>query len=203
MILSKGNSSPVSKICFASKRYFDLFFGVFCALMLLPVTLILAALVAVFSGFPVIYWSRRVGKDDQEFLMPKFRTMSNKTPELATHQLDRPDLWIEPLGHILRRTSLDELPQIWCIIRGDMSFVGPRPALYSQADLIQKRRELGISKFRPGLTGLAQINGRDELSLQEKVKLDHQYVRKWSFALDLVILFRTVLRVLGDKTVIH
>ena len=192
-----------ARFAFILKRIFDIALATICAFFLFPLISILALLVLVSSGSPVIHWSNRIGKNDKPFLMPKFRTMSLNTPLVATHMLENPEQWVTPLGRWLRKTSLDELPQLWSIFCGEMSFVGPRPALFSQHDLIQKRRTLGISHFRPGLTGLAQVNGRDELKLSEKISLDLKYVRRWSLALDVMILFQTLKKVFVDKTVSH
>ena len=137
-------------------------------LLLFPI-LVISLLVYISSGRPVLYWSDRIGKEGSIFSMPKFRTMRTNTPEIATHKLDDPDIFLTPIGRILRKTSLDELPQIWSIIIGDMNFVGPRPALFNQDDLIDLRIKEGVDKLLPGITGWAQVNGRDELSISDKV----------------------------------
>ncbi len=185
------------------KRTFDLGF-VFLGMPLLFV-LIPLLMVAVFltdSG-PILYWSQRIGRHNKTFKMPKFRTMRIDTPAVATHLLKDPDQWLTPLGGFLRRTSLDELPQLWSILKGDMSFVGPRPALFNQDDLIALRAKYGVHALTPGLTGWAQVNGRDQLSIPDKVKLDVEYMQKRSFWFDLYILWLTFLRVVRSEGVSH
>lgn len=185
------------------KRLFDLFLSI-SALAILIIPIFLIALVVRFtSKGPVIYWSDRVGRNNKIFSMPKFRTMRIDTPAVATHLLDDPNQFLTPAGPFLRKTSLDELPQLWSIIKGDMSFVGPRPALFNQDDLITLRTQFGVDKALPGLTGWAQINGRDELPIPEKVKLDVEYVRRQSFFWDLKIIFLTFLKVIRRDGVVH
>jgi O-antigen biosynthesis protein WbqP len=185
------------------KRAFDLLLALILSTIgVLPATLV-AILVRLTSRGPVLYWSDRVGQDNHIFSMPKFRTMKIDTPALATHLLGNPASRLTPVGGFLRKTSLDELPQLWSIIRGDMSFVGPRPALFNQYDLITLRTRAGVHKVPCGLTGWAQINGRDELSILEKVKLDADYVRRRSFVLDLKIIALTVLRAVRGDGVSH
>jgi len=185
------------------KRPFDLLL----ALLILPVLLFPIILVSLFvkctSKGPIVYWSDRVGRDNKIFKMPKFRTMLIDTPVLATHLLPDPKRFLTPIGSFLRKSSLDELPQLWSIVRGDMSFVGPRPALFNQDDLIALRKEHGVDLVLPGLTGWAQINGRDELPISDKVKLDVDYVENQSFVLDLKIIFLTILKVLLRKDIQH
>ena len=152
---------------------------------------------------PALYWSQRVGRDNRLFAMPKFRSMRIDTPEVATHLLERPEQWLTPIGGFLRSSSLDELPQLWNILRGDMSFVGPRPSLHNQHDLIALRTREGVHTLRPGLTGWAQINGRDELPNDRKVALDAWYLQHRSMLLDFRILLRTVLKVLHREGVSH
>ncbi|MBT9551212.1 MAG: sugar transferase [Hydrogenophaga sp.] len=185
------------------KRAFDLLLVV-CAglLLLLPIGLI-ALLVRWTSPGPALYWSDRVGRNNRIFKMPKFRSMRLDTPAVATHLLSEPDQYLTPVGPFLRRTSLDELPQLWSIFRGDMSLVGPRPALFNQHDLIQLRTEAGVERLVPGLTGWAQINGRDELPIPDKVRLDAEYLRRQSFGFDLKIIVLTVWRVLRRDGVNH
>lgn len=178
------------------KRCVDLAIALVAALILATPMLIIAAAVRLTSKGPALYWSKRVGRDNQIFLMPKFRSMRTDTPQLATHLLTNSDQWITPLGRILRVTSLDEMPQLYNILRGDMSFVGPRPALFNQDDLIALRTACGVSQIVPGLTGWAQINGRDELSIPDKVKLDEFYLQNQSLLLDLKILVLTFFKVL-------
>jgi len=165
--------------------------------------LVVAVLVIVTSKGPVLYWSDRVGRKNKIFKMPKFRSMRMDTPAVATHLLSDPDVFLSPIGGFLRRTSLDELPQIWSILKGDMSFVGPRPALFNQDDLIALRTEYGVDKLVPGLTGWAQVNGRDELPIPEKVALDVEYVKRQSFLFDLYILWMTFLKVIKRDGVSH
>lgn len=177
------------------KRAFDvLLASVLLVLFALPMLLIAAA-VRLTSKGPALYWSERVGQGNRLFPMPKFRSMRIEAPVVATHLLNDSQCWITPLGHVLRRTSLDELPQLWSILKGDMSFVGPRPALFNQDDLIALRAAQGIDRLRPGLTGWAQINGRDELAIPEKVQLDAEYSRGQSLAWDIRILLLTAIKV--------
>ena len=178
--------------------------GALCALVLfLPLILMIALLVRVTSRGSVLYWSSRVGRYNKLFMMPKFRTMRVDTPAVATHLLANPKDWLTPIGPFLRKSSLDELPQLLSILKGDMSFVGPRPALFNQDDLIALRTELGVHELLPGLTGWAQINGRDELPVSDKVKLDAEYLHKRSFRFDLMILWLTLLKVLRRDGVSH
>lgn len=185
------------------KRAFDLLFaGVAGMLCLLPL-LMIVVLVRMTSRGPILYWSDRIGCNNVMFKMPKFRTMRVETSAVATHLLPEPSAWLTPMGSFLRKTSLDELPQLWSILKGDMSFVGPRPALFNQDDLIALRIQHGVHKLVPGLTGCAQVNGRDELSLSEKVTFDVEYLQYQSFARDLFILWRTFVNVLTRKGVSH
>lgn len=178
--------------------------GALCALVLfLPLILMIAVLVRITSKGPALYWSSRVGRHNKLFMMPKFRTMRVDTPAVATHLLANPKDWLTPIGPFLRKSSLDELPQLLSILKGDMSFVGPRPALFNQDDLIALRTELGVHELLPGLTGWAQINGRDELPVSDKVKLDAEYLHKRSFRFDLRILWLTLLKVLRRDGVSH
>lgn len=185
------------------KRVFDLLFASLGGIVCLPFILVITMLVRVSARGPALYWSNRVGRNNVLFKMPKFRTMRLETPAMATHLLSNPNGWLTPIGGFLRKTSLDELPQLWNILKGDMSFVGPRPALFNQDDLVALRIQYGVHQLVPGLTGWAQINGRDELSIPEKVKLDVEYMQRQSFVLDLCILSRTVIRVLARKGVSH
>ena len=150
-----------------------------------------------------LYWSDRVGKNNKIFKMPKFRSMLTDTPAVATHVLDNPDIYLSPIGGFLRRSSLDELPQLFLVLKGDMSFVGPRPALYNQDDLITLRTEKGVDKLLPGITGWAQVNGRDELSIPDKVELDVEYLKRQSFWFDMKILWMTFLKVIKRDGVSH
>lgn len=172
------------------------------AMLLLPMALIAVA-VRVTSPGPALYWSNRVGRYNTIFSMPKFRTMWINTPAVATHLLDNPDRHLTPLGAFLRKTSLDELPQLWSVLKGDMSLVGPRPALFNQDDLIGMRTRFGVDQLPPGLTGWAQINGRDELPIVDKVKLDVYYLDNRSTWFDLKILFKTFLSVIRRDGVSH
>lgn len=171
-------------------------------MLALPVLLV-AALVRLTSPGPVFYWSDRVGRHNQIFQMPKFRSMRVGTPAVATHLLKNPQTYLTPLGPFLRKSSIDELPQLWSILIGDMSFVGPRPALFNQDDLISLRTQHGVNELLPGLTGWAQVNGRDELPVPEKVALDVVYLQKQSFWFDIRILWLTAMRVIGSVGVTH
>lgn len=185
------------------KRIIDLVLSVFAGVLLLLPVILVGILVRLTSKGPVLYWSDRVGQENKIFRMPKFRSMHINTPAVATHLLSDPDRYLTPIGGFLRKSSLDELPQIWSIIKGDMSFVGPRPALFNQEDLIELRTRAGIHRLAPGLTGWAQINGRDELPIPQKVALDIEYMKKKSLWLDLKIIFLTVLKVLRRDNVLH
>lgn len=185
------------------KRLFDLCLALFSMVFLLIPFLVVAVLVKATSAGQTLYWSDRVGRHNVIFKMPKFRTMRVETPAMATHLLPDPKQFLTPIGSFLRKSSLDELPQLWSILKGDMSFVGPRPALFNQEDLIALRSQSGVDKLLPGLTGWAQINGRDELPIPEKVKLDVDYLNSQSFWLDLKIIFLTFLRVLRRDGVQH
>jgi O-antigen biosynthesis protein WbqP len=183
------------------KRLFDLALAIPAALaLLLPIALIALA-VRLTSPGPALYWSDRVGRHNRLFKMPKFRSMRTDTPAVATHLLDNPARWLTPIGPFLRKSSLDELPQLWSILKGDMSFVGPRPALFNQDDLIALRTEAGVHALVPGLTGWAQINGRDELPIPQKVALDAEYLRRRSLGFDLRILWLTAVKVLRREGV--
>ena len=185
------------------KRVFDLFFGVILLLSLVIIMLFIAIAIRRTSKGSVLYWSDRVGKNNKIFKMPKFRSMLTDTPAVATHLLDNPDTYLSPIGGFLRRSSLDELPQLFSVLKGDMSFVGPRPALFNQDDLIALRTEKGVDKLLPGITGWAQVNGRDELSIPDKVVLDVEYLNRQSFWFDIKILWMTFLRVMKRDGVSH
>ena len=188
---------------YPGKRLLD---GLLAVAALIPTAvpmLLIALLVKLTSPGPVLYWSDRVGRGNRIFKMPKFRSMRVDTPAVATHLLADPAAWLTPVGSFLRKTSLDELPQLWSILKGDMSFVGPRPALYNQDDLIALRTGQGVHELAPGLTGWAQVNGRDELPIPEKVKLDVEYLRRQSFGFDLRILWLTFVKVLRRDGVSH
>ena len=185
------------------KRLFDVLLAGVVAVLLLPLIVLVALAVKLTSSGPVLYWSDRIGKDNTIFKMPKFRSMKTGAPAVATHLLQNPDQLLTPIGRFLRQSSLDELPQLWSILKGDMSFVGPRPALFNQDDLIQLRTEKGVHKLLPGLTGWAQVNGRDELPIPQKVDLDAEYLERQSFGFDLKILCLTFLKVIKQDDVAH
>jgi O-antigen biosynthesis protein WbqP len=185
------------------KRLFDLCITLTVAVLLALPCLLVALAVKLTSRGPVLYWSDRVGQHNRIFKMPKFRSMRIDTPVVATHLLTRPEAWLTPIGGFLRKSSLDELPQLWSILTGDMSLVGPRPALYNQDDLIALRTERGVHTLVPGLTGWAQINGRDELPIPAKVELDAHYLAHRSLALDCRILLLTAVKVLRRDGVTH
>jgi O-antigen biosynthesis protein WbqP len=185
------------------KRVFDLALVIVATVILALPILIVAMAVPLTSPGPVLYWSDRVGRGNHIFKMPKFRSMRIDTPAVATHLLERPEQWLTPIGSFLRKSSLDELPQLWSILKGDMSFVGPRPALFNQADLIGMRTKERVHDLVPGLTGWAQVSGRDELPISQKVALDVDYLRRRSLLFDLKILWLTVLKVLSRDGVSH
>ena len=185
------------------KRLIDLIL-LLIALVFLAIPMLIVAMIVKFtSPGPIVFWSDRVGQYNRIFRMPKFRTMQINTPNVATHLLVGADIYLTPVGGFLRKSSLDELPQLWSVLAGDMSFVGPRPALYNQDDLIAMRTERGVEVLVPGITGWAQVNGRDELDLTEKVHLDAQYLQKQSIGFDFYILFLTVLKVFKREGVSH
>ncbi len=186
-----------------SKRLFDLIFASIGLIFLAVPMGLIAILVKLTSRGPVLYWSDRVGVDNKIFRMPKFRTMRCGAPVVATHLLSDPTRYLTPIGHFLRTASLDELPQLFCILKGGLSFVGPRPALYHQDDLVALRNELGVQCLVPGLTGWAQIHGRDELPIPVKVQLDAYYLMNRDFILDMKILLWTPLKVLRGEGVSH
>jgi O-antigen biosynthesis protein WbqP len=185
------------------KRLVDLILTLVAAVLLLLPVLMVSMLVKLTSKGPVLYWSDRVGKNNAIFKMPKFRSMKLDTPEVATHLLADPKSVLTPVGDFLRKFSLDELPQLWCILKGDMSFVGPRPALFNQNDLVALRTEQGVHKLVPGLTGWAQVNGRDELPIPQKVAFDVEYLKYQTFWFDIKILWLTFLKVLQRDGVSH
>lgn len=183
------------------KRLFDFLMSLIAIIILSPVILIVALAVKFTSPGPMLFKQRRIGKDNIEFKIYKFRTMRIDTPNVPTHLLENPEQWITPIGKFLRKTSLDELPQLFNILKGEMSIVGPRPALYNQLDLKGMRTEVGVNKLVPGLTGWAQINGRDEIPLSLKVNLDKEYLDRMNFFFDIKIIFMTVLSVLKSDGV--
>jgi O-antigen biosynthesis protein WbqP len=185
------------------KRIFDLLLAFSILVFLAAPLLLIYIAVRLSSKGPALYWSDRIGKDNETFKMPKFRSMLIGTPAVATHLLDNPDVYLSPIGGFLRRFSLDELPQLFSVLKGDMSFIGPRPALYNQDDLIALRTEKGVDKLLPGITGWAQVNGRDELSIPDKVVLDVEYLNRQSFWFDMKILWMTFLKVIKRDGVSH
>jgi O-antigen biosynthesis protein WbqP len=185
------------------KRGFDILLVLLAGVILLLPLAIVAMMVMLTSQGPALYWSDRVGRHNTIFKMPKFRSMRVGTPTVATHLLADPEAALTPIGSFLRKTSLDEIPQLWSIFKGDMSFVGPRPALFNQVDLIELRTQNGVDDLVPGLTGWAQINGRDNIPIPDKVAFDCEYLRKQSFAFDLYILWLTFMRVLRQDDVVH
>jgi O-antigen biosynthesis protein WbqP len=185
------------------KRIFDFLIALSLLIFFSPLLLLIALLVKFTSKGSVLYWSDRVGHNNEIFSMPKFRSMQIDTPPVATHLLNDPHKYLTPIGKFLRRSSLDELPQLWSIVKGYMSFVGPRPALYNQNDLILLRTQCGVHHLTPGLTGWAQVNGRDELPIPQKVKLDVEYMHKKTFGFDLYIMWLTFLKVMQGDGVSH
>ncbi|MBC7620800.1 MAG: sugar transferase [Candidatus Saccharibacteria bacterium] len=185
------------------KRVFDLLLASAAAVVVAVPVLLVALLVRLTSPGPALYWSDRVGRHNAIFKMPKFRSMRVGTPAVATHLLTDPGAYLTPVGSFLRKSSLDELPQLWSILAGDMSFVGPRPALFNQHDLVALRTQRGVHELVPGLTGWAQINGRDELPIPDKVKLDVEYLQRQSLWLDLRILWMTFMKVIRRDGVAH
>jgi O-antigen biosynthesis protein WbqP len=185
------------------KRLIDIAGGLLGMVLFSPLLALIAVAVRLESRGPALHWSRRVGRYNRIFAMPKFRTMRVGTPDVATHLLADPHQWVTPLGRFLRRTSLDELPQFWSVLVGDMSLVGPRPALFNQDDLVALRTQCGVHVLRPGVTGWAQINGRDELPIPEKVRLDQEYLERRSLAFDLRILLSTLTQAFAGRGVSH
>ena len=185
------------------KRLFDILLALLLLVVTSPPMLAIIVLIRVTSPGPAVYWSDRVGIDNTIFRMPKFRTMRADTPQVPTHLLKNPERYVTAVGSFLRKYSLDELPQFWSILLGDMSFVGPRPALFNQADLINLRTGKGIHKVKPGITGWAQVNGRDELPIPVKVSYDEFYLKNRSFTLDMKILLMTLFKVLRSEGVTH
>jgi len=185
------------------KRVLDLLAALVLTVCLLVPLALVALMVRLTSPGPVLYWSDRVGRNNRIFKMPKFRSMRVGTPAVATHLLASPDSYLTPIGSFLRKSSLDELPQLWSILAGDMSFVGPRPALFNQQDLIELRTQQGVHLLTPGLTGWAQINGRDEIPIPQKVALDREYLERQSLGFDMQILLRTAIKVIQRDNVTH
>ncbi len=185
------------------KRSFDILVSLSALLLLSPLLLVVGIMVRIASPGPALHWSKRIGRGNRLFWMPKFRTMRIDTPQLPTHLLTDPGRWVAPGGRFLRATSLDELPQLWSVLRGHMSLVGPRPALFNQDDLVELRTQEGVHLLRPGITGWAQINGRDELPIPLKVEFDAEYARRMSFLFDLKVMVLTVVRALAGRGVSH
>lgn len=185
------------------KRAVDIFGALAALIVLSPILLSLAVAVRMESTGPALHWSRRVGRRSALFRMPKFRSMRTGAPDIATHLLPDPQAWITPLGRFMRRTSLDEIPQFWSVLTGDMSLVGPRPALFNQHDLVALRTAAGVDALRPGITGWAQINGRDELPIPQKVQLDQDYMARMSPTLDLRIMALTLIKAFSGGGVTH
>jgi len=185
------------------KRLLDFILALNLCLLFAPGIVLVGLAVKLTSKGPILYWSDRVGRENNIFKMPKFRSMKSDAPIVATHMLQNPGNWLTPIGGFIRRSSLDELPQLWSILKGDMSFVGPRPALFNQADLIALRTQMCVSDLRPGVTGWAQINGRDELSISQKVQFDFEYLQRRSFIFDLKIMWLTLSKVISSKGVSH
>lgn len=185
------------------KRFFDLIVVIVAGMIFAIPVLVVAVAVGLTSKGPILYWSKRVGKNNRLFNMPKFRTMRVDTPVLPTHLLGNPDDYLTSIGSFLRKSSLDELPQLWCILIGNMSVVGPRPALSNQQDLIDARTEKGIHLIKPGLTGWAQVNGRDEIELAKKVQLDYEYLDKKSLIFDLYVVLLTFYKVVKREGIQH
>ena len=185
------------------KRLFDVLLASIAIFLLAVPILLVTVCVWVTSKGPAIYWSQRVGRNNRLFNMPKFRSMRTDTPAVATHLLPDPKAYLTPIGSFLRKSSLDELPQLWSILKGDMSFVGPRPALYNQDDLIALRTQAEVHLLQPGLTGWAQVNGRDELPIPDKVKLDVEYIKRQSMWFDVFILWLTIVKVIKRDGVSH
>jgi O-antigen biosynthesis protein WbqP len=185
------------------KRFFDFNLAIILIIVLLPLFILVSVIIKLTSKGPIFYWSDRIGRNNVIFKMPKFRSMNVDTPALATHLIKNPEIYLSPVGKILRNSSLDELPQLFSILIGDMSFVGPRPALFNQNDLIDLRTKKNLSFLLPGLTGWAQINGRDDLSIVEKVRFEEEYLYKKSFWFDFKILWRTFLKVFKKQGISH
>jgi O-antigen biosynthesis protein WbqP len=199
----RGLAPLLRLVAIMSKRLFDICLAMLIAALGLVLLLLVALSVRLTSKGPALYWSDRVGRNNRIFKMPKFRSMRMGTPAVATHLLQNAEAALTPIGSFLRKSSLDEMPQLWSILKGDMSFVGPRPALFNQDDLIALRTEAGVDKLLPGLTGWAQVNGRDSVSIAEKVQLDTQYLHRKSLVFDLYIIWLTFLRVIQREDVSH
>ena len=185
------------------KRFFDIIVSVVFLILLLPIYFLVVIAITFSSSESIIYYSKRIGKNGKTFMMPKFRTMNSNTPEIASHLINNPMRHYTLMGYFLRKYSLDELPQLFSVIKGDMSIVGPRPALYNQYDLINLRIQKNLYILQPGITGWAQVNGRDDISINKKVEYDYEYLRRRTFLFDLYIIFLTVYKVLKKDSVLH
>ena len=185
------------------KRTLDILIALVGLMLSAPIAVAIAVAIKATSRGPVLFWSERIGQDNEPFQMPKFRTMQVATPLVATHLLRNPKSYLTPIGGFLRRSSLDEIPQLWSVLKADMSFVGPRPALLNQYELIRLRTVLGIHHLRPGITGWAQINGRDEISITDKVALDNEYLVDKTMLVDIKIFFLTFSAILSRRSVSH
>ena len=185
------------------KRLIDIVFSLFVLMLFLAPSLIIAILIKIESKGSVLYWSLRIGKDGMIFEMPKFRSMTVDTPEVETNKLLSPENYLTRVGAILRKTSLDEVPQFFSVLKGDMSIVGPRPALCSQQDLNHQRKKYGIDKLKPGITGWAQVNGRDDMSLSQKTAFDLEYLERQNLFFDLKVIIKTVGVILAQKNITH
>lgn len=190
-------------VFFDTKRAFDVILSIFFICLFFLPFLIIAILIKIDSKGPLIYWSNRIGRYNRIFRMPKFRSMVENSPLIASHLLEFPDKYLTPVGRVLRKTSLDEIPQLWSILIGDMSFVGPRPALFNQYDLIELRTFKGLHYLTPGLTGWAQVNGRDDLSISNKVYFDEEYLKNKSLKFDIKILYLTFIKIIQMDGVQH
>lgn len=185
------------------KRLVDILLSCLCFLLCAPIVAIIALAVKFTSPGPILYWSERVGRNNVLFKMPKFRTMKEDTPALATRAMKESEKYLTPIGPFLRKTSLDEIPQFWSILKGDMSFVGPRPVLPHEEDLLALRTQQGVHTLIPGLTGWAQINGRDLMTITQKIAYEKEYITKKSFFFDIIIILKTIPKVLFKKDIVH
>jgi O-antigen biosynthesis protein WbqP len=185
------------------KRLFDLFLAILLLILFAPILIVVAIIIKLSDPGPALYWSKRVGRHNKLFMMPKFRSMKLSTPQVATHLLTNPEQYLISIGGFIRKSSIDELPQLLSVIKGDMSFVGPRPALFNQDDLIQLRTQHGVHELVPGITGWAQINGRDEIPIPKKVAFEVEYLNQKNFLFDLKIIFLTAYKVIKKENVSH
>ena len=202
-VTSPATKAPPAPGYLPVKRFFDIVIAAVILFFTWPILLLIALAVRATSPGPALYWSRRAGREGEPFDMPKFRSMRTDAPKCASRDLDNPDLWLTPLGGVLRRTSLDELPQLWSVLTGQMSFIGPRAVMVEETDLLTARARYGVEVLRPGISGWAQVNGRDYISVEEKAALDAEYLRHCSVSFDLMIALKTINRVLGGAHVSH